>query len=75
MAGLARFVALALSLVLLSLLCHECLKSVLNTSMPICIVRSNSMAPAFVTGDVLIVQNGTQVEFQVGDVIVFKVPN
>ena len=67
------YLGMVLSFVVVSLASHEVLKMLMGTSHPICLVRSNSMAPAYVNGDVLFVYNGTQVRFQVGQVIVFKV--
>lgn len=68
-----RFVLLVVSFTAVSFLSHEILKLLLQTSMPVCLVRSNSMVPAYASGDVIFVYNGTNVRLETGNVIVFKV--
>jgi signal peptidase len=49
-------------------------KLVTNTESPIVVVMTGSMEPAFFRGDLLLVTHWKE-ELNVGDIVVFKVPN
>ncbi|KAN0094501.1 hypothetical protein V8E55_002788 [Tylopilus felleus] len=46
-----------------------------NTESPIVVVLSGSMEPAFHRGDLLFLTNPPNVQYQTGDITVYKVPN
>jgi signal peptidase len=49
-------------------------KLLTNTESPIVVVMTGSMEPAFYRGDLLLVTHWKE-ELEVGDIVVFKVPN
>ena len=49
-------------------------KLISNTESPIVVVLTGSMEPAFFRGDLLLVTHWKE-DLEVGDIVVFKVPN
>ncbi len=63
----------ALTVLVAACFCWELVKVALNTVSPVCVVRSGSMRPSLVEGDVVVITNFTWEKFTEGDIVVFKV--
>lgn len=74
MDGIKGIVVYILLGILLAFLLNFGGSILLNTSVPIVAVESNSMVPAFEKGDILIIQGISPERLEIGDVIVFSVP-